>query len=168
MAETDSSSSSSTVIPASVAGACRAGSVQVIETYFKDKANLAAINAHAEDAYYTLLHVAAESGHMKIIELLLKSGALPCCTSEDGQTPLHLAAASGHLAAVQALTKGNCPELMLEDKYQMTAFHLACENGSHSVVRYFMSMVQINPSLRRGSARQASQRGCQPESRFYR
>jgi ankyrin repeat protein len=50
---------------------------------------------------------------------------------EDCQTPLHLAAAGGHLAVVQALAppRLNCVEILQEDKYQMTPWHLAIESG---------------------------------------
>lgn len=148
MAEEPSSSSQ---IPESVIAACKEGDEAVLTEYLSSQANLESINENAEDSY-TLLHLAAEAGHHRLVEALIANGASASAVDSDGQTPLHLATAAGHLDTVKSLTKGDCPELLMADKYQMTPFHLACESGYHGMVQYLMSMFKIDPGLRRGSA----------------
>ena len=81
----------------------------------------------------SLLHLAAEAGHPACSEVLLELGASVSTLDDDEQTPLHTAAMNGHVAIVTQLMKASgeseCKELAMDDKYQMTPFHLACENG---------------------------------------
>lgn len=51
----------------------------------------------------TPLHLAAERGHVEIVEALLKNGANPKLTDADGQTPLVLAEENNHAAIVALL-----------------------------------------------------------------
>ena len=83
--------------------------------------------------------------------MLLANGADPGAVDADGQSALHLATASGSLPTVRLLTKGDCPQLLLADKYQMTPFHLACESGYDDMVQYLLSMFKIDPEMRRGA-----------------
>ena len=83
--------------------------------------------------------------------MLLANGADPGAVDADGQSALHLATASGSLPTVRLLTKGDCPQLLLADKYQMTPFHLACESGYDDMVQYLLSMFRIDPEMRRGA-----------------
>ena len=141
------------LIPQTMIDACKQGDAKAVDEYLAVRLHLDYINQDAEDSY-TLLHIAAEAGHHKIVESLIANGASAGALDEDGQTPLHMATAAGHLDAVKTLTKGECPELLIADKYQMTPFHLACESGYHDMVQYLMSMFRIDPQMRRGSARQ--------------
>ena len=103
---------------------------------------------------YTLLHLASEGtepGHTACVAMLLANGADPGAVDADGQSALHLATASGSLPTVRLLTKGDCPQLLLADKYQMTPFHLACESGYDDMVQYLLSMFRIDPEMRRGA-----------------
>lgn len=52
---------------------------------------------------YRVLHVAAEQGHLPIIELLLNLGADPFVQTADGRTPLDLAQANGHTQVAKLL-----------------------------------------------------------------
>eukprot|EP00967_Tisochrysis_lutea_P156685 scaffold316259_cov31-Tisochrysis_lutea.AAC.2 len=108
--------------------AAKTGDEDVLVEWLKD--NLDKINEKVEDSY-TLLHLAAEEGQVGAVRTLLSLGASPAMVEEDQQTPLHIACAGGHLGVVQLLApKGlPCPELLQEDKYQMTAWHLAIESG---------------------------------------
>ena len=49
------------------------------------------------------LHLAAEAGHVSVVELLLQHGATVDITTPDGDTPLHMAAAHGHTSVVEQL-----------------------------------------------------------------
>ena len=49
------------------------------------------------------LHYAAAEGHLQMIQLLLRRGAMVDCQSNHNTTPLHLAARERHAAAVSLL-----------------------------------------------------------------
>lgn len=49
------------------------------------------------------VHLAAEAGHMDVLEMLIRSGANPHALTVEGWCPLSLAAAQGHLRVVRYL-----------------------------------------------------------------
>jgi cytohesin len=53
----------------------------------------------------TALILAAQNGHLAVVEALLKAGADAARATTDGRTALHLAAQNGHTAVVEALLK---------------------------------------------------------------
>ena len=67
-------SSNPDFIPSSVIAACKSGDRAVVAQFLAVRSNLLQLDTHAEDTS-TLLHVAAESGTAKVIELLLANGA---------------------------------------------------------------------------------------------
>ena len=98
---------------------------------------------------------------LQVVQLLLRAGASPSMLDEDGQTALHHAAAEGHVGALNALAPDEkCAELFVVDKYQMTPFHLACENGHADAVAYLLALYERTEGekqrqathMRRGSA----------------
>eukprot|EP00966_Prymnesium_polylepis_P256537 5926299-Prymnesium_polylepis.1 len=80
----------------------------------------------------SLLHLAAEAGHTDVAQALLDLGASVSTVDDDLQTPLHVAAMNGHTglvtmlmaASLRVMGGSECRELTLDDKYQMTPFHL--------------------------------------------
>lgn len=61
------------------------------------------VNIPFREKKYTILHVAAESGHCNLVELILKAGCDPNCTTREGNTPLHYAATNGKIDAARML-----------------------------------------------------------------
>ena len=111
----------------------------------------------------TLLHEAAAAGHAVVVKMLVGAGASPAALDEDGQTALHHAANEGHEEVVKLLAPTpECSELFVLDNYQMTPYHLACENGHAGCVGHLLSMLDQQPQetqrhrrasqMRRGSA----------------
>ncbi|KAL3931621.1 MAG: hypothetical protein SGPRY_001047 [Prymnesium sp.] len=76
----------------------------------------------------SLLHLAAEGASGEIVALLIAKGAKKSVVDSDLKTPLHIAAENGNMDAVDELTAEIvCEEIGMEDRYQMTPFHLAVE-----------------------------------------
>ena len=94
---------------------------------------------------------------------------MPSVVDDDGQTALHHAAAEGHTDAVLILAPDQtCAELFVCDKYEMTPFHLACENGHSESVAHLLAQLEQTEDeervkrveqMRRGSALFLAQQG---------
>ena len=121
----------------------------------------AASRAPYSDEVSSLLHEAAVAGHATVVDLLLQAGAPTATLDEDGQTALHHASCEGHIEVVRRLAPAaDCPELYVTDAFQMTAYHLACENGHTECVHHLLELLEEPPAdleprasqLRRGSA----------------
>ena len=56
----------------------------------------------------TPLHLAAEGGHLEVVELLLSKKAETEKRMSFGDTALHLAVRNGHVLCVKALVRGKC------------------------------------------------------------
>lgn len=88
-----------------------------------DDAEIDTVNPSDE----TLLHVAAECGHLSVVELLIRKGARLDLQDVKGRTALHRATSRGHTDIVEALTKAGAPIYAL-DLGGKTPVHLAAEN----------------------------------------
>ncbi|XP_026161374.1 CARD- and ANK-domain containing inflammasome adapter protein [Mastacembelus armatus] len=75
----------------------------------------------------TLLHVAAEHGHLSITQLLIRKGARLDVQDSKGYTALHRAASKGHTEIVRALINAGASIYTL-DLQGKTPIHLAAEN----------------------------------------
>ncbi|XP_070159697.1 serine/threonine-protein phosphatase 6 regulatory ankyrin repeat subunit B isoform X2 [Polyergus mexicanus] len=90
----------------------------------------------------TPLHIAARvlDGDRCAL-MLLKSGAGPNLTTDDGQTPVHVAASHGNLATLLLLLEdGGDP--MFKSKNGETPLHLACRGCRADVVRRLIEFVK--------------------------
>ncbi|XP_050446201.1 serine/threonine-protein phosphatase 6 regulatory ankyrin repeat subunit A isoform X1 [Cataglyphis hispanica] len=90
----------------------------------------------------TPLHIAARvlDGDRCAL-MLLKSGAGPNLTTDDGQTPVHVAASHGNLATLLLLLEdGGDP--MFKSKNGETPLHLACRGCRADVVRQLIEFVK--------------------------
>ncbi|MEE9442081.1 MAG: ankyrin repeat domain-containing protein [candidate division Zixibacteria bacterium] len=73
----------------------------------------------------TLLHIAADSGYVKIAEYLLGEGADISTKNAEGNTPLHLAALFGHVGV---------SELFIQNKADLNAVNVQLYTPLHSAV----------------------------------
>ncbi|KAM1167473.1 hypothetical protein TB2_029036 [Malus domestica] len=95
----------------------------------------------------TVLHLAASTGHLQLIKLIvLNFPELVCKQNDDGELPLHVAASAGHLSAVHCLVdtaqgnmfnekdgRGNTSlHVAVENNHQEVAMFLVCKDGSTS------------------------------------
>ncbi|RXI04388.1 hypothetical protein DVH24_038662 [Malus domestica] len=88
----------------------------------------------------TVLHLAANTGHMQLIQLItLNFPALVRKQNDDGELPLHVAASAGHISAVRYLVdtaQGNT--FNEKDGRGNTALHVAVENNHQDVVMFLV------------------------------
>ena len=91
------------------------------------------IDSRAENGL-TALHLAALSGNLECVRLLLDSGASMMVRTVDldimsdvaapaGSTPLHVAAMSGNVAILQAMLQVSLARMLLAENDMLTACH---------------------------------------------
>ena len=126
--------------------AAEKGDLYVIEELAKIQEN---INPSTHNGN-TVLHVAAEKGHLNVVSFYTNqlSNPNPCQLSNDkfrGRTPLHYAAREGHLPVVQHLVN------LLDDKNPQdepgtTPLHCASLNGHLEIIKFLLpSLSDKNP-----------------------
>uniref|UniRef100_A0AAQ5YPC5 CARD- and ANK-containing Inflammasome Adaptor Protein n=1 Tax=Amphiprion ocellaris TaxID=80972 RepID=A0AAQ5YPC5_AMPOC len=81
----------------------------------------------------TLLHAAAEHGHLSIIQLLIRKGARLDLQDNAGHTALHKAASRGHTDIMRVLIKSHNQDMFLhmaamEDNWRLA--ELLLQNGA--------------------------------------
>ncbi|KAK6492048.1 transient receptor potential cation channel subfamily A member 1-like [Huso huso] len=86
----------------------------------------------------TPLHLAAQNGHIKVVELLLRKGAL-FLRDYKGWTCLHYAAVEGYTQTMKILLETNIKLIDKADEEGNTALHLAAREGHASSVSLLLS-----------------------------
>lgn len=92
----------------------------------------------------TPLWVAAQGGHVKIVELLLGTGAENDARNRFKQTPLRMAAQHGHCAVVKMLLESNC-EPDARDCNERTPLWTAAKNGHEQIVELLLQTHKVDP-----------------------
>ncbi|XP_069462589.1 ankyrin repeat domain-containing protein 6 isoform X3 [Ambystoma mexicanum] len=82
----------------------------------------------------TPLHLAANKGHLSVVQILLKAGCEPDIQDDGDQTALHRAAVVGNSDVIAALIKEGCA-LDRQDKDGNTALHEAAWHGFSQSVK---------------------------------
>ncbi|XP_064650323.1 serine/threonine-protein phosphatase 6 regulatory ankyrin repeat subunit A-like [Lineus longissimus] len=74
------------------------------------------------------IHVAVEKGHKKVVELLIKQGALKDVCNLDGSTPLLIACQTADAGIVEMLVEQNA-RVNAMNKFNDRPIHLICNSG---------------------------------------
>ena len=101
------------------------------------------INAGHGEEMYTALHVAASSGHNRVVSTLLAAGAALEAENKGGWRALHIAAQNGHARTVEALLAAGAA-LEAEAKDGVRALHFAAMDGHAPAVE---SLVEAGAEL---------------------
>ena len=86
----------------------------------------------------TALHLAADWGHLQVLQHLLSSGADVNVKNDYGDTALHVAARGGHLQVVQHLLSSGA-DVNVKNVEGNTALHKAAGWGHLQVVQFLLS-----------------------------
>ena len=82
----------------------------------------------AKEIYeFTPLILAAQEGHLKVVELLVSNKADINFTTNDGGTALHMASQEGHLDLCRYLKSEGC-DITIKSKYGTTALDVAAHH----------------------------------------
>ncbi|XP_064626190.1 transient receptor potential cation channel subfamily A member 1-like isoform X2 [Lineus longissimus] len=87
----------------------------------------------ADGMYQTALHMAAENGHDKVVQLLMKRGAI-IQKDNNANTPLHLAAKNGYNRTIMSILAVHAHILNSKGENGNTALHFASIGGHSSAV----------------------------------
>ncbi|XP_072904374.1 ankyrin repeat and death domain-containing protein 1B-like isoform X2 [Hemitrygon akajei] len=106
-------------------------------------------------------HLAAENGHLEMVEALRKLNYNTQKKDKEGNTPLHLAAWNGHVTVLTVLlSEGNL--INEENEEGETAFYLAAVGGHHECVTSLLgagSDTNILPKSNTSPLHVAAERG---------
>ena len=92
----------------------------------------------AQDGHlWTPLHKAAQNGHARIVQMLLKNGVVASPQNNILWTPLHYAAESGHERIVKMLLE-NGAEVGSQNNILWTPLHLAAQEGHEQIVQMLL------------------------------
>ncbi len=93
----------------------------------------------------TLLHAAAQTGHVEVVRFLLETGANREAVDANLNTPLHLTVQQKHSAATSVLVEKRrafllqafekCQSLLMENKEGKTPFDIALQTGDTNLVK---------------------------------
>lgn len=87
----------------------------------------------------TALHIAATSGHSRLVEKILAEGFDVNQADASGDTPLILAAKSGHFSIIQQLLDMKASPYLVGSETSQTALHVASANGFLDIVELLIS-----------------------------
>ena len=124
----------SAATPANLIDAVKAGDVQAVRGFLKQRAN---VNATEADGM-TALHWAVRSNDMNTVQLLLGSGANAKATNRYGVTPLTLAATNGNAVLVERLIKAGADPNAATPEGE-TALMTAARSGNPDAVKVLIT-----------------------------
>ncbi|XP_031402461.1 putative E3 ubiquitin-protein ligase XBAT31 isoform X1 [Punica granatum] len=93
----------------------------------------------------SVLHLAAASGHIEILSMLLNRSVNPDLLNRHKQTPLMLAAMHGNISCVSKLLEAGANVLMFDSVKGRTCLHHAAYYGHSHCLEAILSAAQSSP-----------------------
>ena len=123
--------------------AARDGDFEGVRHYFEEGASLESRDEQGR----TAMHIAAERGFSKTINILVELGANVNAVDHQKETPLHRAAKQSHGADTAALLILNGADITLQNRFGDTAFTMVKqENRTKQVLRgAWLAALEKNP-----------------------
>ncbi len=123
--------------------AARDGDFEGVRHYFEEGASLESRDEQGR----TAMHIAAERGFSKTINILVELGANVNATDHQKETPLHRAAKQSHGADTAALLILNGADITIKNRFGDTAFTMVKqENRTKQVLRgAWLAALEKNP-----------------------
>ncbi|XP_015921097.2 uncharacterized protein [Parasteatoda tepidariorum] len=120
------------------------GRLDHVKIFFQKKTT----NVNAKvNGDYTLLHIAAECGHLDIVKFLISENASLRAVNGFSSKPIHLAAREGQLHIVKYFIQ--CDQTLLREHgcANMNVLHYAAQAGQTDIVKYLIKKgININES----------------------
>jgi len=139
---------SNEIAAADLEKAVRRGDVTQVEKILKDAPELL---AERYDSRTTLLHVAAATGHLPVIELLIARGADIEASDARRRTPLLYAATHRRSSAARCLLDHGA-KLTARDVDEHTALHIAVQDDHAATVALLIQHgANVNATLKQGT-----------------
>lgn len=86
------------------------------------------------------LHIAAESGHVEVVKVLLQHNNIDVNVKDpNGCSPLHMAAQQGHVALVEVLLQHNNIDKNIQEQDEWTPLHMAVHQNHVGVVNALLA-----------------------------
>ncbi|XP_057971421.1 putative E3 ubiquitin-protein ligase XBAT31 [Malania oleifera] len=117
--------------------AVRDGDLEVIRAMVESDPSVLELNSSYERA--SALHVAAASGRIEVLSLLLDRSVNPDVLNRHKQTPLMLAAMHGRISCVQKLIQAGANILMFDSLHGRTCLHYAAYYGHSDCLKAILS-----------------------------
>ncbi|CAG7718043.1 unnamed protein product [Allacma fusca] len=117
---------------------CRYGRLNIIQQILNMEQNNSVIN-EGNGKGLTALHIAASEGHSRVVQALMKKGAL-LHRDHSGETPLHLAAKYGHRHTMKVILNVHSHLLDQTDKEGNTSLHIAAMENRAAAVELLLSL----------------------------
>jgi len=103
----------------------------------------------------TPLMIASYVGRVKLVDILLKSGADPSKVDSDGLSAVARAASQGHTNVVRRLQRDQRVDLTLQDRFGCAPIHLAVL-GAHQATLYWLLKFRVDPNSPTGKSTYAT------------
>lgn len=94
----------------------------------------AKVNLHNFYKKETPLHLAAHSGNIDLVTLLVESGASPQAFNQDDLLPIHYAVLAGNIHLIDYLLQAGNHSWFILDKSQNTLLHFACRTTNIGLI----------------------------------
>ncbi|GFV15640.1 ankyrin-3, partial [Trichonephila clavipes] len=112
------------------------GSLDIIKNIVKkEKINVTAIKDNHDN---TLLHIAAQKGHLTVVEFLLEKGADVGVTNNSGKRPISYAAEGNHWNIVESLLRKKAEFNHLSVPQKFSLLNHSAQNAHWEIVKLFM------------------------------